>query len=92
MQQQQRHRSSSVAPAQSSPSVEDNEDFEVDGPGFGDDEENERCTQVHVEITRLKNEECAGTATSYAAMAMRKSRAKQQAAADTAVPWRYQGQ
>jgi hypothetical protein len=48
-------------------------------------------SQVHVEITGLKNEECAGTATSYAAMAMRKSRAKQQAA-DTAVPWRYQGQ
>jgi hypothetical protein len=29
----------------------------VDGPEFDDDEENERCTQVHVEITRLKNEE-----------------------------------
>jgi hypothetical protein len=29
----------------------------VDGPEVGDDEENERCTQVHVEITRLENEE-----------------------------------
>ena len=48
---------SAAAAAASSPSVEDGEDFEVDGPEFDDDEENERCTQVHVEITRLKNEE-----------------------------------
>jgi hypothetical protein len=29
----------------------------VDGPEVDDDEENQRCTQVHVEITRLENEE-----------------------------------
>jgi hypothetical protein len=29
----------------------------VDGPEVGGDEEIERCTQVHVEITGLENEE-----------------------------------
>jgi hypothetical protein len=58
-----RHKGSSSAivaaegqPA-SWPSVEDDKEYEVDGSEVDDDEENERCTQVHVEITGLESEE-----------------------------------
>jgi hypothetical protein len=50
------------SPARSWVSVDD-EDFEPDGPEFDDSEENERCTQVRVEITRLDYEERANDLT-----------------------------
>jgi hypothetical protein len=45
------------SPAWSSPSVEDDEDFAVDGPEFDDDEENERCNCTHVEDIFVESEE-----------------------------------
>jgi hypothetical protein len=58
-----RHKgsSSAIGPAEEQPaswlSVEDDEEYEVGGSEVDDDEENERCVQVHVEITGLKSEE-----------------------------------
>ena len=45
------------SPAWSSPSVEDDEYFAVDGPEFDDDEENERCNCTHVEVIFVESEE-----------------------------------
>ena len=57
------------SPARSSPSVEDEEYFAVDGPEFDDDEENERCNCTHVEVIFVESEEGVNESTRVGTMA-----------------------